>query len=301
MSTTQHGRRAGSEAARARALEGIPLSERRVEVAGIETAVLEGGEGPPLVLLHGPGEFAGTWARVIPELVRGHRVVAPDLPGHGASGVADGKLDAERMVAWLDELVGRTCPSPPAVAGHLLGGAVAARFASARGNRLDRLILVDSYGLARLRPTPRFALALIGFLARPSERTQQGLMRQCMDDLDGVRTRMDGRLELLEAYALECARTPTMKAALRQLMPTLGTPAIPAADLADIGVPTTLIWGRSDRQVALHVAEAASARFGWPLHVVDGAADDPAVEQPEAFLQALHSALQARTPKGAGR
>jgi hypothetical protein len=39
------------------------------------------------------------------------------------------------------------------------------------------------------------------------------------------------------------------------------------------------------------VAEAASARYGWLLHVIEGARDDPAFEQPEAFLEALHAAL----------
>ena len=55
-------------------------------LAGISTAVLEGGEGPPVVLLHGPSANATHWMRVLPGLARGHRVIAPDLPGHGASG-----------------------------------------------------------------------------------------------------------------------------------------------------------------------------------------------------------------------
>lgn len=291
MNPTQGSQRRGSERARAQVLDRVPLGERRVEVAGIPTAVLEGGEGPPLVLLHGPGEFAATWARVIPDLVRSYRVVAPDLPGHGASGLGDGPLDAERMLAWLDELIALTCPSPPVVVGHLLGGALAARFASTRGHRVDQLVLVDSYGLAPLRPTPRFTLAMIGFVVRPSERTQRGLMRQCMDDIDEVRAQADGYLEVLEAYALECARRPSMKAALRQLMPALGTAVVPAEDLAAIAVPTSMIWGRNDRQVRLRVAESASGRFGWPLHVIGDCADDPAVEQPAAFLDALHTAL----------
>lgn len=41
----------------------------------------------------------------------------------------------------------------------------------------------------------------------------------------------------------------------------------------------------------LEVAEAASSRYGWPLHVIENARDDPAIEQPEAFLKALRSAL----------
>ena len=287
----QRGRSTAGGGARERLLAGIPVAERRLQLAGVSTAVLEGGDGPPVVLLHGGGEFAATWMRVIPDLVATHRVVAPDLPGHGASQVADGPLDANRVLAWLGELIERTCPSPPALVGHLLGGAIAARFASDQGDRLSRLVLVDTYGLGRFRPAPRFALAMIGFLARPTERTQDRLYRQCMVDLDGLREQLGERGELLEAYALDRARTPSVKAALRSLMPQLGVPAIPLAELARIAVPTTLIWGRHDRQVRLGVAEAASARHGWPLHVIEDAADDPAAEQPETFLRALRTAF----------
>ena len=40
---------------RERLLAGVPMTERRLRLAGISTAVLEGGDGPPFVLLHGPG------------------------------------------------------------------------------------------------------------------------------------------------------------------------------------------------------------------------------------------------------
>ena len=51
-----------------------------------------------------------------------------------------------------------------------------------------------------------------------------------------------------------------------------------------IAVPTTLVWGRHDLQTPLSVAEAASARYGWPLYVIEGARDDPFFEQPEAGI-----------------
>ena len=173
--------------AREQLLSGIPVSERRLTLAGVSTAVLEGGDGPPVVLLHGPGEFAAKWMRVIPELVKSHRVVAPDLPGHGASDLNGGHLDADHMTAWLGELIERTCPSRPALVGHVLGGAIAARFAIDRGDRLGVLVLVDTLGLGRFRPSPRFALGLIGFQARPTERTYHRFMRQCSFDRDGLR------------------------------------------------------------------------------------------------------------------
>jgi pimeloyl-ACP methyl ester carboxylesterase len=77
---------------------------------------------------------------------------------------------------------------------------------------------------------------------------------------------------------------------MRNLMRQLASP-IPPGDLQRIAVPTTLIWGRDDVGVRLNVAEAASVRYGWPLHVIENARDDPAIEQPEAFLEALDAAL----------
>ena len=128
----ERGRSFAGHDTREQLLAELPVKERRLELAGVSTAVLEGGHGPPLLLLHGPGEFAALWARVIPNLVATHRVVAPDLPGHGASGLPDGPLDHERVSTWLGELIERTCATPPVVVGHLLGGAIAARFASER-------------------------------------------------------------------------------------------------------------------------------------------------------------------------
>ena len=77
---------------------------------------------------------------------------------------------------------------------------------------------------------------------------------------------------------------------MRSLLPRLGRP-LPIEDLARITVPTTLIWGREDVGMPVTVAEEASARLRWPLHVIDGARDDPAIERPEAFLGALDSRL----------
>jgi pimeloyl-ACP methyl ester carboxylesterase len=279
--------------ARERLLAAIPLAERRMQLAGISTAVLEGGAGPPIVLLHGPGEFAAVWTRVIPDLVRTHHVVAPDLPGHGATGVGDAPVNVERISAWLGELIERTCESPPVLIGHLLGGAIAARFAIDYPARVSRLVLVDSYGLASFRPTLSFALALIGFMVRPSLRTQERVFRGCFVDLDGLRDEVGEQWEPLAAYALERARTPGNKAVMRSLMPKLAMPAIPPAELARITIPTTLIWGRHDLQVRLRVAEVASARYRWPLHVIENSGDDPAYEEPAAFLRALRSALSA--------
>ena len=107
---------------------------------------------------------------------------------------------------------------------------------------------------------------------------------------------MGDRWRAFAAYNLDRARTPSVLAALGGLMEHFGLPAIPEAELERIAVPTALIWGRQDMATPLEVAEAASARHGWPLHVIEDCADDPPVERPEAFVEAL-----AQSPGGPAR
>ena len=275
------------ESARQQLLAGLDITEQTLDLAGIQTALLETGEGPPLVLLHGPGEFKERWIRIIPALSRTHRVIAPDFPGHGQSGTHDDGLDADRIFAWLDALIDERCSDRPVVVGHILGGSVAARYAVSRPDKPGRLVLVDSLGLAKFRPHPRFALGLFGFMARPGEASHRRFMSQCLDDADTVEHAMGEKWAALRRYSVDRARDPGVKAAMKAFMSKLGVPPIPVADLESITAPTELVWGRDDRANRLRIAEAASDRFGWPLHVIDGAADDPPMEQPDALVAAL--------------
>jgi pimeloyl-ACP methyl ester carboxylesterase len=285
--------------ARARLLHGLPVAERRLSLAGISTALLEGGDGPPLVLLHGPAGNATHWMRVLPELVADHRVIAPDLPGQGES-ATEPPPDTAQLMAWLGELIARSCASPPVLVGYALGGAIAARFAIDHGGRLERLVLIDSFGLTALDPVQAFARAIEAYLTQPDERSHDELWRYCAHDRDSLRARLGEHWELFKAYNLDRARAPGTMAALGGLMAQF-TIAIPELALASIAVPTALVWGRHDLATPLRVAEAASVRYGWPLHVIDDCADDPPVEQPEAFVRALRSILADAQPKARTR
>jgi FAD/FMN-containing dehydrogenase/pimeloyl-ACP methyl ester carboxylesterase len=274
-------------------VEGLAVAERRLTIAGAETVVLEGGDGPPLVLLHGVGGNGAHWAAVLDALAATHRVIAPDLPGQGASE----PLEADRLLAWLAELIERTCAAPPALIGNATGGAIAARFAAAHGDRVDRLVLVDALGLRPFEPAPEFGAALQAFMADPNERTHDELWRYCALDLDRVRDALGDRWDPFAAYNVDRARTPSVMVAIGAEMERFGLPAIADAELERIAVPTSLIWGRQDLATPLEVARAASARHGWPLHVIEDCADAPPIEQPEAFVAALRRAL-ADPPAG---
>lgn len=272
-------------------LAGLPVTERRLLLNGISTAVLEGGDGPPVVFLHGPGEHGTKWLRVIPELISTHRIIAPDLPGHGSTASLDGPINDDQILEWLDDLIECTCTTPPVLVGQLLGGAIAARFASQRGDRISKLVLVDSFGLAEFQPTPEFGQALGEFMTAPSEKAHDALWSYCAFDLDAMRSGMGEDWDRLKAYNLNRAHASDLKETQHDLMTTFGMSPIPPADLERIDSPTSVIWGRHNLATPLKVAEDACERFGWSLEVIDRAADDPPLERPAEFLEALYRVL----------
>jgi pimeloyl-ACP methyl ester carboxylesterase len=276
--------------ARRQLIAAMPVTERHLTLAGIGTNVLHGGAGTPVILLHGPFGYGAHWLRIVPELAKRHQVIAPDLPGHGGSDAVNAALDIDTVLAWLGELVARTCTSRPALVAHALGGAIAARFACRDGERISRLVLSDTFGLAPFDPQPQFGQALQAFLAGPSRQTHSSLWKQCAFELPELQRQLGSLWTPFEAYNLERSRTPAVMSSVLTMMNLFGVP-IPQEDLARIRVPTTLIWGRHDRAVPLQIAEAASARYGWPMTVIESSAADPSIEQPNTFMSALLAGL----------
>jgi len=224
----------------ARLLEGMPVTERRLDLAGMSTSLLEGGEGRPIVLLHGIGSFAAEWAQVIPSLVRTHRVVVPDMPGLGRSEARGVRLDPATMVAWLLELIAHTCVERPTLVGHSMGGAVAAHFAIEHGDRVRGIVLVDSSSLGRFRPSLGVIVALLRYGARPGPASRDRFLRQVLVDPERARARWGDRWAALEAFDLEQAGLKTVNAANGQLVRRIGSRRIPPDRLRTISVPVAL-------------------------------------------------------------
>jgi pimeloyl-ACP methyl ester carboxylesterase len=222
---------------RSRLLSGFLVTERRLSLNNLSTEVLQGGGGSPIVLLHGPAAYALQWRRVIPNLVTTHRVIAPGLPGHGASDSIDRAPDPEFVSGWLDDLIECTCDVRPVVVGHTLGGAMAARFASERSDRLAALMLVDTLGVSPFHLSPEFDAAVHEFLSDPTESTLNGLWNQCLFDLPTVRRRIAKEWNDINAYTLDRIQAPARLSSLRLLMDQFGMRAIPEDILVRIAVP----------------------------------------------------------------
>ena len=271
---------------RERTLDALPVTERRLSLNGVSTAVLEGGDGPPILLLHGPSGYAAHWREVIPELTKTNRVIAPDLPGHGASQPFAGVPSPDAALGWIDDLIECTCPTPPVVVGQTLGGALAARFAAERGMRLRAMVLVDALGLSMFQPEPSSQQHCMNFSSRPAKARTIGSGASARFDLSRLQDRLGHRWDALTARRPRLrAGAPGRLAAVSSLMEQFGIPAIPPTTLARIRVPDgTHLGPRRSRGAPLRVASATPARAsGGELRVIDNAADDPAIEQPQEF------------------
>ena len=146
---------------------------RFVTVAGIRIHFLETGRpgsGPPLLMIHGWTGSAADWDPLLRALPDRMHAVAVDLPGCGLSE----KPDAAYDIPWFLEILHALCRALEAprivLAGHSMGGQVAVHFAARYPDMVERLILIDPYGLqgeegsmlilARLGPVVNIAFAL---------------------------------------------------------------------------------------------------------------------------------------------
>lgn len=280
--------------ARGHMLAGLPISRRRLDAAGISTAVFEAGEGSPLVLLHGGIECGGAyWAPVIARLAEIHHIVVPDVPGLGESAPAD-RLDVTMLADWFEDLLAQTHAERPMLVAHSLLGSVAARFAAGH-DVLSRLVIYAAPGIAAYRMPAGLRYAAIRFSISPTARNAERFERFALFDLDATRDRDAPWFDAFDAYTRSRAAVPHVKRTMRRLIGT-GTKQIPDDELRRIKAPTTLLWGRHDRMVPLRLAEHASEILRWPLHIVEDAGHAPHIEAPAAFLTAL-SAIESTPPR----
>ena len=117
------------------------------EFAELESGKLHyviGGEGEPLVLLHGWGSTWYMWRKVMPALAERYTVIAPDLPGLGDSDVPEGGFDKATTAERIRTLVQDLGHSEINLVGHDIGLMVAYAYAAAHPEEVRRLALVEA-------------------------------------------------------------------------------------------------------------------------------------------------------------
>lgn len=123
---------------------------------GSAARVIEAGAGAPVLLIHGVGMRAEAWGPQIAALAQDHRVIAVDMPGHGASDRLPGDPRLPDYVAWAARVILALGLGPLAVAGHSMGSLIAAGLAVDHPDLVSRTAILN--GVHRRTPEARAAV-----------------------------------------------------------------------------------------------------------------------------------------------
>jgi pimeloyl-ACP methyl ester carboxylesterase len=270
-------------------LEGF--EEREVEWRGTRLRYAVGGDrSPSLVLVHGLGGTIENWRALAPPLAARHRVLVPDLPGHGRSDPLPEARDvdavAEAVLAVADA---EECRDAVWV-GHSLGGVVALRAAALRPEAARGLVLAAAAGIGSASRAAHLTLTVLG-VVRPARLiaphrqswSRSRLGRRVAFGWWGVADPDALEPELAEAFLVGPAHHTDMRQAGRALLAS-----DPRAELDRVGCPCLCLWGASDNWVRLEDGIEYARRLRAPLRAIAGCGHLLIGERPDACLAAIH-------------
>jgi pimeloyl-ACP methyl ester carboxylesterase len=228
--------------------------------------VVELGEGPPVLFVHGLSGSWPNWLEQLPVFARTHRVIAPDLPGFGNSPMPTGDISISGYARTLDALLDALgVDGAVAVVGNSMGGFVSAELAINFPQRVERLVLVSAAGLStyhdprgtralsRLRRMERLVGAQTGWVASHADLVAR--RTRLRDATLGLVARHPSRLSAaLAAEQLRGVGKPGFVQALHANLDYDFRHRVP-----EIACPTLIVWGDRDRVItprdADHFAE----------------------------------------------
>jgi pimeloyl-ACP methyl ester carboxylesterase len=267
--------------------------QRWIEVDGAPANVIELGEGPPLLLVHGLAGCWQNWLENIPYFARTHRVIAVDLPGFGASPPPREPISIAGYARFLDQVCNALSIDAAAVVGNSMGGHIATELAIASPQRVERLMLVSAAGIsaehAQRHAVMTGGRVLAAIMTRAAARNadmarRPGTRRIALSFV----ARHPDRLSAPLAHELmEGAGKPGFLPALEAVITHRISERLP-----QIACPTFVVWGEDDHVIPVR----DSKRFGelipdvrvevWPDtgHVA-------MLERPERFNALLEAFL----------
>jgi pimeloyl-ACP methyl ester carboxylesterase len=311
-------------------------SARFVEVDGRQVYVEQQGAGETVVLLHGFGESSYSWRKVMPELARSFRVVAPDLNGFGwterprdpGSYTLEGQ---ERLVLGV---LGALGVARAQFVGHSYGGSLTLFLASRHADLVRTMVLIDSAAptysedrrsrVAAIRPldslfvrlalTPRHVRrALLASVYDPALVTPE-LVRAYLERfrVQGEDDAYYGLTARLRRPAAAGAASPAAPApapadggaagaggAYRKMMSAPATGSV--VELESLTLPALVVWGAEDRLIRVEAGRQAAHRLpAGEFATIPRCGHLPMEERP-AELLALMVPFLRRHGEAAGR
>lgn len=272
--------------------------QRWVEVMGRPVNVIDLGEGPPLVFVHGLSGSWPNWLEQLPVFAQRRRVIAMDLPGFGHSPMPAERITISGYARILDDLFGTLGLDAATLVGNSMGGFISAELAIAFPERVERLVLVSAAGISThgrgdvervvpsLRRVERVLAAYTAWMAARSDTVARrpGLRNATF----GLVTRHPSRLDAaLVAEQLRGAGKPGFMQALQANL------EYPIRErLGEIACPTLIVWGDEDRLITVRDADVFEQLIPSSRKVIfENTGHMAMLERPAAFNALLDEFL----------
>jgi pimeloyl-ACP methyl ester carboxylesterase len=269
------------------------LEERFADVKGVRMRYFVGGDGPPLVLIHGLGGAAANWTELASILATRHRLLVPDLPGHGGSSALpaisglEPYADRVALVAEREEML----PAP--VVGHSLGGLVVLRLALRRPDAVSAVILAGAAGLSIGNVWGRELLSIFT-VVRPGRLAGYGrdwvarsrLLRRVVFGFVSVADPAALTNEAVEGFLAAHLLHTDVDGAWQALRVD-----DPRQELEDVRCPVLVLWGAEDVQLPLDDAFEYTRRLHARLRVIPDCGHLLIGERPDACARAIDDFL----------
>lgn len=265
------------------------FESRVTNVDGVRTRYFVGGEGPPLVVVHGLGGAAVNFTLLAPLLARRHRVLIPDLPGHGKTEPLERADDLTAYADHVAALAEREGMFPAPLIGYSMGGVIALRLAVSRPKSVMGLALVAAAGIVSVSRRAEIWLGVTGAL-RPAQvmtRFRGTFARRprlrwlpfgLWGAVDPPALAPEGVLGFLEGPSQHTDVGTAGRALLRD---------DPRPDLDHVRCPVLLLWGSRDRLVPLVDGFEYARRLRAPIRTLPAAGHLLVGEQPHACAEIL--------------
>ncbi len=261
------------------ALRGAGLERARLEAPRGPLVYFRGGSGSLVVLLHGANDQAGAWARVAGPLKARHRVLVPDLPGHGGSGPTDGVLGVADLHAGVEALLNAEAGGERAtLVGNSMGGWLALLYAHRHPERVSRLVLLNG---AALRGDG--GEARVNLLPKTREEARVTMA--------AVRSPLSGPVPdfILDDLVRRAPGSP-----LARIMATPFEEFLLDGRLGEIQAPVTLLWGADDMVLPPSYAERVARELPEArLETIPGCGHIPQRECANRLVPLLQKATAA--------
>jgi pimeloyl-ACP methyl ester carboxylesterase len=269
----------------------MSITSQFIEVSGVHTHYQRGGEGgPPVVLLHGGGTDSASlsWGLLLPELAQIRVAMALDWPGYGQSDRTPRPYTQECYLDFLGAFLDALQIERLGLAGISMGGGLALGFALRYPERVERLVLLDSYGLAERAPYHwlsylfvrmgwlnrlswawvRRSRSLAGYSLRSIFHDPKRITPELVDQVyEEIRRPYPGRA--FEAFQ----RSELLPGRLRTVY---------MARLGELRLPVLLVHGEYDPLVPVQAARLAQGRLpNARLEVIPGCGHWPQRERPD--------------------